>query len=143
MRFQAASLRELARIRHGFFGRQGGVSEGPWTSLNVGLRNGDRPEAIAANRARASAELGISADRLVTVRQVHGVNAIGAALIRGVALFEENQFEGARKIIDLSGDSAWNPRRPTLTEARSAADRRRSRKRVASYPVSSKSVPIR
>ncbi|MGD9508769.1 MAG: peptidoglycan editing factor PgeF [Geminicoccaceae bacterium] len=79
MRLQAASLRELAGIRHGFFGRQGGVSEGPWTSLNVGLRNGDRPEAIAANRARASAELGMSADRLVTARQVHGVNAIAVA----------------------------------------------------------------
>ena len=31
-------------MRHGFFGRQGGVSEGVWASLNVGLRSGDRPD---------------------------------------------------------------------------------------------------
>jgi hypothetical protein len=59
---------------------------------------------------------------LVAPRRVHGVNAIGVALIRGIALFDENRFTGARKIIDLSGDSAWNPRRPTLAEARTAAE---------------------
>lgn len=63
------------------------------------------------------------AERLVAApRMVRGVNAIGAALIRGLALIEENDFDGARRVIDLSGDSAWNPRRPTLAEARVAAD---------------------
>jgi YfiH family protein len=76
MRLEAASLRDLGRVRHGFFGRQGGVSEGPWASLNVGLRGGDRADAIATNRTRAAAELGVAGDRLVTARQVHGVTAI-------------------------------------------------------------------
>jgi hypothetical protein len=58
---------------------------------------------------------------LVAPRRVSGVNAIGAALVRGIELIEENRFEGWRKVIDLSGDSAWNPRRPTLEEARVAA----------------------
>jgi hypothetical protein len=58
---------------------------------------------------------------LVAPRRVRGVNAIGAALMRGLALIEGNRFEGRRKVIDLSGDSAWNPRRPTLGEARAAA----------------------
>jgi len=58
---------------------------------------------------------------LVAPRQVKGVNAIGAALVRGLELIEGNRFEGYRKVIDLSGDSAWNPRRPTLGEARAAA----------------------
>jgi hypothetical protein len=63
------------------------------------------------------------AARLVAApRTVHGVNAIGAALLRGIALVEENRFDGSRRIIDLSGDSAWNPRPPTLAEARAAAD---------------------
>jgi YfiH family protein len=66
-------------VRHGFFGRRGGVSEGPWASLNVGLRGGDRVEAIATNRARIAAELGIPLDRLVTARQVHGATAIEVA----------------------------------------------------------------
>ena len=52
---------------------------------------------------------------------MHGVNAIGAALLKGVELIEANRFDGFRKVIDLSGDSAWNPRAPTLAEARVAA----------------------
>lgn len=54
-------------------------------------------------------------------RRAYGSNAIGAALIKGLQLIEGNGFEGWRKVIDLSGDSAWNPRRPTLAEARLAA----------------------
>ena len=54
-------------------------------------------------------------------RQAIGVNAIGAALLKGLELIEGNGFEGWRKVIDLSGDSAWNPRRPTIAEARDAA----------------------
>ena len=62
------------------------------------------------------------AERIVAApRRVHGVNAIGAALLKGVELIETNRFDGFRKVIDLSGDSAWNPRAPTLTEARVAA----------------------
>ena len=58
---------------------------------------------------------------LLAPRRVKGVNAIGAALMQGLELIEANGFEGYRKVIDLSGDSAWNPRRPTLGEARAAA----------------------
>jgi hypothetical protein len=59
---------------------------------------------------------------LVAPRRVYGVNAIGAALLKGLELIAGNGFEGYRKVIDLSGDSAWNPRRPTLAEARAAAE---------------------
>lgn len=72
----------------------------------------DGPEAATDAAARL----------LAAPRTVHGVNAIGAALVHGVGLIEGNRFTGARKVIDLSGDSAWNPRRPTLAEARAAAD---------------------
>ena len=41
------------RIRHGFFGRTGGVSEGLYRSLNCGYGSGDDPEAVHENRARA------------------------------------------------------------------------------------------
>ena len=70
-----------------------------------------------------AASAAVFAGRLLAEpRTVRGVNAIGAALVRGVELIETNRFEGARKVIDLSGDSAWNPRRPTLAEARALAD---------------------
>jgi hypothetical protein len=63
------------------------------------------------------------AARLLTApRRTLGTNAIGAALMKGLELIESNRFEGARKVIDLSGDSSWNPRPPTLFEARAAAE---------------------
>jgi YfiH family protein len=76
MRLTAPALAGLDGVRHGFFGRQGGVSEGVWSSLNVGLRSGDEPARIAANRARIALDLGLAPERLVTARQVHGDTAL-------------------------------------------------------------------
>lgn len=58
--------------RHGFFTRLGGVSEGPFASLNCGERGGDDPARVAANRARAARALGAVPAHLCTARQVHG-----------------------------------------------------------------------
>ena len=62
------------RIRHGFFTRQGGVSRGPFASLNVGLGSGDDPDHVAENRRRAGIALG--ARRLYTPYQVHGTTVV-------------------------------------------------------------------
>ena len=60
-------------------------------------------------------------DRLLAApREAYGSNAIGAALLKGLALIEGNGFEGWRKVIDLSGDSAWNPLGPSIATARDA-----------------------
>jgi hypothetical protein len=67
------------------------------------------------------AAAGFAARLVAAPRRVSGVNAIGAALLKGIEMIEGNDIEAARKVIDLSGDSAWNPRRPTLEEARAAA----------------------
>lgn len=61
---------------HGFFTRNGGVSEGPYSTLNCGLASGDRPEAVIENRARAVRAIGGDPARLVSVRQVHGHAAV-------------------------------------------------------------------
>ena len=70
----------LARpgVRHGFFTRAGGASDGLYASLNCGGGSGDRPEAVAENRTRALGRLGLGRDALVTVHQVHGAEAIEA-----------------------------------------------------------------
>jgi YfiH family protein len=60
----------LASTRHGFLGRQGGVSSGIYASLNVGLGSNDDPAAVAENRARAVAAVAPGA-ALVTLHQVH------------------------------------------------------------------------
>jgi YfiH family protein len=57
---------------HGFFTRRGGVSTGPYASLNCSLSGGDVPEHVAQNRARAAGALGVAVERLVGVTQVHG-----------------------------------------------------------------------
>jgi hypothetical protein len=53
-------------------------------------------------------------------RRAYGSNAIGAALLKGLELIEGNGFDGWRKVIDLSGDSSWNPMGPTIAHARDA-----------------------
>jgi purine-nucleoside/S-methyl-5'-thioadenosine phosphorylase / adenosine deaminase len=63
-------------IRHGFFTREGGVSEGVFASLNCGYGSGDEPAKVARNRDIAMARLGLAEDRLVTCRQVHSATAI-------------------------------------------------------------------
>lgn len=53
-------------------------------------------------------------------RRAYGSNALGSALLEGLRLIETNRYEGWRKVIDLSGDSAWNPQGPPLALARDA-----------------------
>lgn len=49
--------------------RQGGASQAPWDSLNLGSHVGDNPLHVAANRAQVQAALGVPA---VFMNQVHG-----------------------------------------------------------------------
>jgi YfiH family protein len=60
--------------RHGFFTREGGVSQGPYSSLNASLSGGDDPQAVTENRARVARFLG--ARHLLGVTQVHGTAVI-------------------------------------------------------------------
>jgi len=63
----------LAGTRHGFFTRQGGVSEGGFASLNCSDRSADEPARVAENRALAAGALGYPPEALAGVHQVHGV----------------------------------------------------------------------
>jgi len=69
-------LLDLPGVRHGFFTRQGGVSQGLYASLNVGAGSNDDPAAVAENRRRAAAHFG--ADEIVTAYQVHSATALVA-----------------------------------------------------------------
>jgi len=63
-------------IRHAFFTRQGGVSNGLFESLNCGFGSGDAAEPVARNRAIAMERLGFSPDGLVTCYQIHSNTVI-------------------------------------------------------------------
>jgi YfiH family protein len=54
-----------------FSTRHGGVSEGPYASLNLGRLTHDRPENADENRRRLCGSVGADADRLAMNRQVH------------------------------------------------------------------------
>ncbi|HZP69545.1 MAG TPA: peptidoglycan editing factor PgeF [Pseudolabrys sp.] len=66
----------LAGIRHAFFTRSGGVSQGVYASLNGGVGSRDSPERVAENRARMAAILGVDADRLLTPFQIHSPDVV-------------------------------------------------------------------
>ncbi len=62
----------LSPVRHGFFTRIGGVSEGPYASLNCSNSTGDAPDALRENRRRVAEAMGVAPDRLLGITQVHG-----------------------------------------------------------------------
>lgn len=62
----------VVRIRRIVTTRAGGASNEPYDSFNLGGGVGDNPEHVRANRARLATELGLGADRLVFMEQVHG-----------------------------------------------------------------------
>jgi len=75
---QSASLAALANIRHGFFTRTGGVSQGVYASLNGGVGSNDAPEQVAENRARMAQSLGIAPERFLTPYQIHSPEVVVA-----------------------------------------------------------------
>jgi hypothetical protein len=77
---QAPSLARFAPVRHAFFTRSGGVSQGVYASLNGGTGSDDRPAAVAENRARMAAALGVAPDRLLTPYQIHSPDV---AVVKG------------------------------------------------------------
>lgn len=76
----------------------------PWMIIDGSARAKDFAENLIAAPRRAS-----------------GPNAIGSALAAGHALIESNQFQGTRKVIDFSADSAWSGGGISIPTARTAA----------------------
>jgi len=63
-------------IAHGFFGREGGVSEGQYASLNVGQGSQDQSENITENRSRVATALGTTEDKLLSLSQIHSTEVL-------------------------------------------------------------------
>jgi len=56
---------------HGFFTRNGGVSSGPYASLNCSLSSADAPENLARNYALVAQAMGVAPKNLLGLKQVH------------------------------------------------------------------------
>jgi YfiH family protein len=72
----SVALSKLGGIRHAFFTRMGGVSEGVYASLNSGVGSNDTPENVSENRARMAAALRVAPTHLLTAYQVHSPTVV-------------------------------------------------------------------
>ncbi len=63
-------------VRHGFFTRTGGVSEGIYRGLNAGVGSEDSVDKVAENRARIAGWMGVAPERLMTLYQIHSADAL-------------------------------------------------------------------
>ena len=78
MIIQSPALAELKRVRHAFFTRAGGVSEGVYASLNGGLGSNDDRAHVSENRRRMAAALDVAEGALALAHQVHSPDAVVA-----------------------------------------------------------------
>lgn len=73
---QDDGLRRLPGIHHGFFTRNGGVSEGLYATLNVGIGSGDAPEKVLENRRRVATAMHVPPPNLLTLYQIHSARVL-------------------------------------------------------------------
>jgi len=71
-------LSAIPGLRHGFFSRDGGVSDGIYAGLNGGIGSNDDAAKVAENRRRMAEQMGVTADRLLTLHQVHSPDVVVA-----------------------------------------------------------------
>jgi YfiH family protein len=74
----SSSLSAHPDIRHAFFTREGGVSEGIYQSLNGGIGSNDAPNHVRENRTRMATALGVAPAHFVTCYQIHSPDVIVA-----------------------------------------------------------------
>jgi YfiH family protein len=71
MMAESPLLLAIPGLRHAFFTREGGVSDGIYASLNGGLGSNDDPANVAENRRRMATRIGVTPADFLTVFQTH------------------------------------------------------------------------
>ncbi len=85
--FLTSRLLSAEGVAHGFSVRTGGVSRGPYESLNLGRGVGDDPAAVQENLRRLAEAAGLEGPQaFASAHQVHGDRVVGAT--RGAPLTE-------------------------------------------------------
>jgi len=69
-------LSAIPGLRHAFFSRDGGVSEGIYAGLNGGLGSSDDPVKVAENRRRMAAQIGVAPTHFLSLHQIHSPDAV-------------------------------------------------------------------
>jgi hypothetical protein len=71
---QSATLVAVPGLRHGFFGRRGGVSQGDFAANNMSATLGDHPGLVETNRTGAAVALGYERKNLYLLKQTHSAD---------------------------------------------------------------------
>jgi YfiH family protein len=72
-------LSAVPGLRHAFFTREGGVSDGIYAGLNGGLGSKDDAAHVAENRRRMAQRLGVTPERFLSVHQTHSPDVVVAS----------------------------------------------------------------
>ena len=76
MTLESPLLSAVPGLRHAFFSRDGGISEGIYTGLNGGLGSNDNPAHVAENRRRMAEQIGVLPSHFLSVHQIHSPDAV-------------------------------------------------------------------
>jgi YfiH family protein len=79
MKLESPLLSAVPGLRHAFFSRDGGVSEGIYAGLNGGVGSNDDPANVAENRRRMAEQMGVTTEHFLTVFQVHSPDVVVAS----------------------------------------------------------------
>jgi YfiH family protein len=76
MTLASSPLSAVSGLRHAFFTREGGVSQGIYASLNAGIGSQDDPAHVAENRRRMAEAMGVAPANFLSLYQVHSPDAV-------------------------------------------------------------------
>jgi YfiH family protein len=79
MKLGSPLLSAVPGLRHAFFSRDGGVSDGIYAGLNGGIGSNDDPAKVAENRRLMAEQMGVTTDHFLTLFQVHSPDAVVAS----------------------------------------------------------------
>jgi YfiH family protein len=79
MNLASPLLSAIPGLRHAFFTRDGGVSDGIYESLNGGLGSRDDPARVAENRRRMAERMGVAPGHFLSVHQTHSPDVMVAS----------------------------------------------------------------
>ena len=79
MKLHSPLLSAIPGLRHAFFSRNGGVSDGIYSGLNGGIGSRDNPANVAENRRRMAEQIGVRPEHLLTAYQVHSPDVVVAS----------------------------------------------------------------
>ena len=79
MKLESPLLSAIPGLRHAFFSRDGGVSDGIYTGLNGGIGSNDDPANVAQNRRLMAEQMGVTLDHFLTLFQIHSPDVVVAS----------------------------------------------------------------